>query len=339
MYAIAGMGVVLTYKTSGIFNFAHGAMGMLCTYIYFKMVEVWAVPAGAALALTLLLIAPLMGIVLERLLFRPLLGAPMVTKIIVTIGLLVTFEGVAQKAFGTRGKGVEGLLPTRGVSVAGVNVGLDQIAIILIGLAVALALGAVFRYTKLGTGMLATVDNRPLAGAVGVDTNVVSALAWAISTSMAALAGILLAPILFLDSIVLPLLVINAYSAAMLGALDSLPLTLGGGLLLGIAESMVVRYVPSGAVWTGLKPSLSFFFLAALLLLYRRRASEGATNETLVPREARRGHRVVAPGAARRLGIVVLAVVALVAPKLTSASWTVVVAGMPVFALLYLSLV
>lgn len=246
-YAIAASGLVVTYTTTGIFNFAHGAIGMIIAFCYWQITSsaAWDLPVPIGLVLCLLVIAPALGWLLDRLLMRRLAGASTITTIVATIGLLFALVSLADLIWpsGTGVRSVEKLFAGSTFEVVGVTVEYHDAVALAAAIAVAVGLRALLFGTRLGTAMRAVVDSRELAALNGADPNRVSSVAWMLGCSLAGLAGILLAPDLTLTSIALTLVVIQAYAVAMVGRLRSLPLTFLGALILAEVNSLF-DYIP-----------------------------------------------------------------------------------------------
>lgn len=238
VYAVAASGLVVTYTTSGIFNFAHGAVGMLAAFTYWQLRIDFGWPAPIALAVVLLVLAPVAGALVERVIMRGLDNAPEVTRLVVPVGLMVGFIGLAQVLWKSEGR----VFPRFFGDDATIDVPGDivltwhDIITMLVALAVAVSLTVFLKGTRTGISMRAVVDDRALARLNGARPDRSSMFSWAIGFSLAALAGVLIGPILFLNVFALTFLVINAYAAAMFGRLTSLPLTFIGGLVLGVLE-------------------------------------------------------------------------------------------------------
>lgn len=349
IYALSAFGLVLTYRASGIFNFAHGAVGMLFAFAFYQLIQggriglvafeydqTWNLPTGVALVVTVGVMAPAFGWMLDRLLFRRLRDAGEVVKIVATIGLLVALQGIAGVVWGA----ATTLTPTsifspRTFSAGDFRASLEQVASIGVTVALAVGLLAFLRYSPLGVRMRAVVDNADVAELTGVDSARVSGLSWAIGTSFAALSGILLAPFFgSLEPITLTFFVVAAAAAAVAGRLESFPLTLAGAYGIGIAQILVGRYA-SGEIARQLRPAIPFLVLFGLLFLpqWRRRPTDRWTVPPLPP-----VLRDLSPrDAAARVGIV--AAVALVAPFVVGEGWQVHLARVPAVALILLSLV
>lgn len=267
IYAVAASGLVVTYTASGIFNFAHGAIGMLMAFTYWELHVQQGVPTLPALVLVVFVAAPLLGAVIERTLMRNLQGASTATSLVVTVGLMVALIGVAQSIWPPEARQMPAFFGFDGFQFGGLFVTWHEVITISVALAVAVVLRLLLFTTRLGTAMRAVVDDRNLAALNGARPGRIGMFSWALGASLAAVSGIMLAPLLQLDALILTLLVINAYVAAMVGRLKSLPLTFVGALGLGLAQSYAVGYVRLEGVLGDLRPSLPTLLLFAVLLL------------------------------------------------------------------------
>ena len=270
IYALTASGLVVTYTTSGVFNFAHGAIGMVMAFAYWELTVQDHWPQWLALIVVLGVFAPLLGIFIERVLIRSLHGATVSTTLVVTLGLLLALLGLAQTRWDNK---TARILPQffAGHQVNlfgknGVNVTYHQLTMILVAVLVAGFLRLFLYRTRIGTAMRGVVDDPELAALNGADPGLVSATSWALGSMLAGVAGILLAPLVSLDAILLTLLVINGYAAAMVGRLKSLPLTFAGGIALGLAETFAIGKLPS-KIATPVRPVLPIIFLFVVLLV------------------------------------------------------------------------
>src|SRR3954470_3779467 len=244
IYALAASGVVVTYQTSGVFNFGHGAIGMIAAWTYWQFAIAWGWPTPLALIVVLLVIAPLFGAIIERVLIRPLHGASVDISIVVTLGLLLGLIGATQLIWDQkRIYTAPSFFPSAHLNVFGFRMNGNQIAVIVAAVSVAVALRLFFQRTRVGIAMRGVVDNPDLVAMAGGVPTRVQQLSWAMGCSLAALAGILLAANEQLTVGQLALLVTLGYAAAMVGQLRSLPLTVVGGLLLGLAGSFMQLYL------------------------------------------------------------------------------------------------
>src|SRR5580704_1866287 len=267
IYAVSASGLVVTYNTTGIFNFAHGAVGMVLAYLFWQLWQSWHWPALLALAVTLLVAAPILGAVLERVVMRPLYGVSTNIRLAVTLGLLLLLEGAAASIWSQSNVYI---LPEffagKQVSVGGVNLSYEQIITIAVAVAAALFLRLFFKRTRTGVAMRAVVDDPALASLAGAPSGRIASYAWMIGVMFAGVAGILIAPSSNMSILPLIELVIFGYAAAVVGRLHSLPLTFLGAMILGIGNSMVVGYGPSNYV-SQIQAALPMALLFIVLLL------------------------------------------------------------------------
>jgi branched-chain amino acid transport system permease protein len=223
----------------------------------------------------------------ERVLVRRLSAAPLEVSLTVTIGLLLALIGITNLVWPpTDVHRMQPFLLGKQVTVLGVVLTAHQLIIVCTALAVSLGLWAFLHLSRAGVTMRAVVDDRELAALTGASPTRVGALGWGLGSSLAALAGILLASQVQLDAITLTLLVVNGYAAAVVGRLSSLPLVFLGALLLGLAQSMAVGYVTLD--WLSqLQPVIPMAFLfMALLLLPQTRLRAGRPSTLAAPRVA-----------------------------------------------------
>src|SRR5438132_2347891 len=338
IFAVAASGLVVTYTASGVFNIAHGAIGMLMAFVYWQLRVGWHWPAPLALAMVLLVAAPLFGAGVERFLIRKVQGKSVVTSLVVTIGLMVGLIGVVQTVWKPETRVLQGFFGGNGFSVGSVFVTWHQAITVVVAIAIAVALRLFLFRTRTGVAMRAVVDDPNLAGLNGARPARRSSLSWALGSSLAALAGILIAPALQLAVLPLTLLVVDAYAAAMVGRLRNLPLTFAGALGLGLAESYAVGYLPNSlvrnsAVLQGLRLSIPTLMLfATLLLLPQAKLRAG---RAMVQRRS-----LTIPTLRRSLyaGLVLVVVVWVAAGALSAGNLSRLGAGLA-FALIMLSLV
>lgn len=286
VYAVGATGLVVTYATSGIFNIAHGAIGMLMAFTYWELRVNQDWPAPLALIVVVAVLAPVFGALIERTLMRTLRGSSVATSLVVTLGLMVGLIGVAQTLWDpTEARDLPGFFAPGGLQLGRVFVTWHEVITVFAGGAVALFLWLFLSRTRVGIAMRAVVDDRNLLGLAGARPDRVSQLSWAIGSCLAAVAGILLAPVLSLNVLVLTLLVVNAYAAAMVGRLRSLPLTFAGAMALGLVEAYVVGYVHLEGWLLGLRPALPTLFLfIALLAVPEARLRAGRLVRSVTPR-------------------------------------------------------
>jgi branched-chain amino acid transport system permease protein len=281
VFAIAASGLVVTYSTSGVFNFAHGALGMLCAYVYWDLRvndnHTWPLlPKGhwsapLALVFVLLVFAPLLGALLYRVVIRGLEGTSEIVKLVVPISVLLAAIGLANWVW--KPTEAHSIQPFFGadhkVTWFGVVLLWHDLTILFVAIVLAIALRLLLYRTRVGVSMRAVVDDRPLLELNGARPEQVSLVSWMIGVSLSALAGILITPFQggSLSSTLLTLLVINAFAAAMFGRLRNLPLTFVGAVVLGFATRMAFQkptgLMPKQFDWGG-----NFRLAVPMILLF-----------------------------------------------------------------------
>lgn len=313
-YAIAASGLVLTYSTTRVFNIGHGAIGMFFGFTYWDFSVRQGMPVWLSLALVLLVVAPLMGVFIERVIARGLGNAPIGVSLVVTVALLVALIGAATQIWPNEPRSLPYFFDdVDPITMGEVVITWHQVATILVSGAVAVLLWLLLARTRVGVAMRASVDNPELLRLYGGRPAVVASLAWAIGTSLGALAGILLTPVVGLQYYELTLLVISAYAAAMLGKLTNLPMTYVGAMALGLATSYVIGYsqkIPFADDIVGLPAVIPTVFLFAILVLLPQAPLRiGQVKGLVVPSVPTLGRSALSGGAL--LLVVVLAVAGL----------------------------
>jgi branched-chain amino acid transport system permease protein len=268
IYSVISSGLVLTYTTTGIFNFAHGAAGMLAAFAYWQLRFDWEWPAPIALVVVLGVLAPAFGLLLERVIMRGLVGTSEATKLVVSISLLVGMIGFANYVWEPgvsrpMGRFYQGRTIDLGVT----TITYHQAITIAVAILVAIALRFLLFRTRIGVAMRANVDDRSLALLNGARPDRVALYSWAIGSSLAAVGGILIAPNIALDPASLSLIIVNAYAAAIFGRLRSLPMTFLGAVVIGLTEGYLIGYLPKSQYLNGLRPAASVIILFLVLLL------------------------------------------------------------------------
>jgi branched-chain amino acid transport system permease protein len=244
VFAVAASGLVLTYTTTGVFNFAHGAIGMLGAFTFWQLHVDWGLPTWLAFVLVLVVIAPTFGVVLELGVWRPLRGTSDATQLVVSVALLAATLGLGQWIWEpTAAYPLDHFWGDSAVRIGDVNVRWHAVFTLLTAVVVALLLRVLLYRTRAGTTMRATVDDRALTMLNGARPDRSAMLAWAVGCSTAALSGILIAPDRGLQHGILTLLIVNAYAAAVLGRLRSLPLAFLGAVVLGLADAYGNGYI------------------------------------------------------------------------------------------------
>jgi branched-chain amino acid transport system permease protein len=307
IYAVSACGLVVTYSTTGIFNFAHGAIGCFLAFVYWELRVNRHWPTPLALFVVIFVFAPIIGVALDKVLMRRLRNASLVVQLMVTVGLMLAIMGVTLTIWKPT---VPRAIPHFFEGSAGVKVG-DVTATWhrIITLGVALAIAALLRFvlyrTRLGVAMRAVVDNRPLAGLTGARPGVVSGAAWALGCMTAAIAGILIAPETGMVVETLTLVVLTAFAAAAIAQLKSLPWAFAGGIIVGLASAFAGEFVAFKKDWSYAPDAIpALILLGALLFLPQAHLETGSLKLT------RRTERLTKPwealvGAVAMVGLVV----------------------------------
>ncbi len=352
--AITGLlavGLVGEYQASGVVNFAQGAMAMFCAYCFTELratgalvLPVVVLPhripiAGHGLATAPAMIITLvygaaLGLVVYLAIFRWLRRAPALARVVASIGLMLALQALAVIQFGSEARPSPRVLPTETVTILGATVGRDRLWLAGIALAAGLCLTALYRFTRFGVVTRAVAQNERAAALLGWWPVRCEAANWAIASTLAALAGMLAAPITSLNPGTLTLAVVPALAAALVARFSSFTVAAVAGLLIGVGQSLCVD---AATTWSwfpqhGMEQVLPFLVIAAVMLFRGDRLpARGETNDGRMPR-APLGRRPFLPVA---LFVPVTAVLLVV----THAGWRAAVIQSVVTACVCLSLV
>jgi branched-chain amino acid transport system permease protein len=293
IYGILATGLVVTYNTTGVFNFAQGAVGMVAAFSYWQLWQDWHWPFLLAIVVVVFIEAPLLAVVVEFVLFRRIHGATVERSLMVTLGLLVILLGVATifwsspdvirsvPSYFTQSDGT--ILSVHLFGSNGVTIQYQQIMFVVVAAVVAVGLGLFLRRFRLGVAMRAVVDDPQLVAMAGAKPYRMSQAGWVLGFMLAALAGVLLAPVIGQTGLTadqLTLLALNGFAAAVVGRLRSLPMTFVGAIALGLVTQYCVGYLP-GHINAGLASVLTevipvlFLFLVLLVIPAARIAPAG----------------------------------------------------------------
>ena len=246
IYALIALGFVLIYKATETVNFAQGELMMLGAFGGLILMKVagwsfWFAAPAAVVAMFLL------GMALERLVIRPIMGQPQFTIVMLTIGVGYTARGLVSMIpeIGTETHTLA--VPYKGevIHLGGAVISVEQVAVIGVTAVLCAALFVMFRYSKLGIAMQATSQNQLAAYYMGIPVRRINGLVWGLSAAVAALAGLLLAPITFVHAN-MGFIGLKAFPAAVVGGFGSLPGAIVGGLVIGLVEAFAGFYLPEG---------------------------------------------------------------------------------------------
>jgi len=349
VFGLLAVGLVLTYKASGVFNLAFGAQAFVSAAVFYDLRARHEVPLWLAFLVSVVVVGPLLGLILYRTLFRHLRTAPGIARLVTSLGLLVAIPEIVKLWFGqSPAYNPVGVHPDpdRIYRFGEFALDADQAATIVITLAAVGALTVLFRWSALGLRMRAVVESPRMAELNGVDAERVSTFAWMLSSLFAGLAGVLLAPLFAqVESNNFFILLIAAIAAAVFAGLSSITLALAGGLLLGILQQVLAGSLPTDSVLSsGLRPSLPFVVLLALLIfwpLIRRSRDEGdplAGVDPPPPAPAATERSVAMTNATRALAITVVVGGIAVALFGLNDFWLLLVTQSVIFSIIFLSI-
>jgi branched-chain amino acid transport system permease protein len=273
VYGLAAMGVVLTYKATGVFNFAYGAMAMFFAFTYWQLHDAWHMTAWLSMPVLLVVVAPAMGLLFERM-FRAFSGASAEIPMVVALAMLSVLQVAAVLVWGGEARQLQPVFPRSTFVLGGdLHVGWDQLGTLLVSLAMGASLWWLLRHTRFGTATRAVVDNGDLAEIIGVNSGGVRRGAWVVSSMFAAMVGVLLSPTQGLDVNQLVLVVIYAFAPAVVGFVYGMPWTFAGALGLGVFQSVLSKWSSSGTV-ADLEASIPYLALFVLLVVLGSRLKE-----------------------------------------------------------------
>ena len=263
IYAALALALVMIYEATDVVNFAQGEMAMFATYICWSMLNA-GMPYWVAFFATLAF-AFAGGVLIERVIIRPVENAPILTIVIVTIGLLVIFNSVAGWIYTYVQKPFPSPFPGEPLKFGEIVFGSHDLGQIAVTLVVLACIYVFFRYTPLGLAMRAAAQNPVSSRLVGIRVGWMLALGWGLAAMFGAVAGMMVAPVLFLDPNMMGGVQIYAFAAATLGGFTS-PLGAGvGGLIVGVLENLVGTYV--SFIGTELKLTVALALIIIVLLV------------------------------------------------------------------------
>jgi branched-chain amino acid transport system permease protein len=262
IYALVALGLVMLFKATEVFSFLHGEFLMLGAFFAYSLITFLNINYIIAFAISVIATGVL-GILVERLTIRPLIGQPVYSIIILTVGLGYVGRAIASMmpGWGTDTYGFKTPFADKYLRSGELVIAQDHFFIIVATVVLILALGLFFRYTKAGVAMRATSQNQLAAVYMGISVNRVFSLTWCISAALGGIAGILVSPITFVH-MNMGFFVIKAFPAAVLGGFSSVPGAIVGGIIIGVAESISGFYLPQG--W---KDITAWLILIVILLI------------------------------------------------------------------------
>ncbi len=262
LYSLASQGLIVIYRGSGVLNFAHGAIGMVGAYIEWEVKNEYGKPIWFAWLCGLLACA-IIGALTHLLIMRRLRRASPLARIVATLGVLIVLQAGAVLRYGSKITFVKSELPVTVLEPFGIIFSVDRL--VLVGIAAVLSLGlwVLYRYTKFGIATTAVAENQRAASAVGLSPDWIATANWALGSSLAGLAAILIAPIVQLQVATMTNLVLAALATALVASFRSFPVAFAAGMLIGIGQTELTRYVHT----PGISSSLPFAVIIIWMLL------------------------------------------------------------------------
>jgi branched-chain amino acid transport system permease protein len=263
IFASLALALVMIYRSMDVINFAQGSMAMFTTFIAWQLAQqglpIWAAFGGA-------LVASFVGAVaLQRVIIRPIERASQLTIVIVTLGLLITFNGLAGWIWGYEVKSFPTPFPSTPIQIAGISFSLQDLGVIGVSLASLLLIYLFFAKTKLGLAMRAAALYPDESRVLGIPHGWMLALGWGLASVIGSISGLMVAPIVFLDPNMMQGIVVYAFAAAVLGGIDSPIGAVVGGLILGVALNLLGTYVD--AIGTDLRLPVAFAVIVIVLVV------------------------------------------------------------------------
>ena len=260
IYALVALGFVLIYKATEVINFAQGEFMMIGAFVAYTLIALVKLPFLPALAFTLVFMF-FFGIFLDRVMFRPLVGEEAFALVMVTLGLSFTLRSVAGMIWTYDTFDFPFIFSEKPLVLGGLVISTIHLTIIVSSVILVFLLYLFFKFTDFGIAMQATSQNQLAAYLMGIGVKKVFLLTWAISSVIAAVAGILIAPISFLHAN-MGFIGLKAFPAAVLGGFGSIPGAIVGGLIIGLSENLAGAYLT-----TGFKNVFAYIILIIVLMI------------------------------------------------------------------------
>jgi len=258
--ALAALGFVLIYKSSDVINFAQGEFLLVGAYVTYGMIAQFGLIWPLGMVLTLLA-AVVLGVVVERLVLRPMIGEPIISVIMVTIGLSSLLRALVNTVWGTVPRAFPPFIPSKPVQILGATIGADRLWAIVIAIVLLGLFTLFFRRSREGIAMRAVADDQQAALSMGISVKKIFAWAWSIAAATAAIAGALVANIVGVSG-ELSRFGLHVFPVVILGGLDSIPGAILGGLIIGLLQTYTGGYIGQG-----LNQVIPFIVLILILMV------------------------------------------------------------------------
>jgi branched-chain amino acid transport system permease protein len=264
IYALIAIGFVIILKCSEAFNIAQGHFVLIGGYLGYTFLVTLSLPIWAALGLAIAT-AVVMGLLIERLTLRPLVGQPILATIMVTIALATILGGLATLIWGAEYKAYHGLLPTITLKVGAISIPSESLIGLIVSTATVVILMLFFRYTKIGLAMRATAEDLQVVQSVGIKATTVYAVSWVISSVVGVIGGILLGGVSGAN-MELAEVGLKAFAVVLLGGVNSIGGAIVGGIILGMLENVAAGYLDPLLPGGGLAKVFPFFVMIIVLI-------------------------------------------------------------------------
>jgi branched-chain amino acid transport system permease protein len=245
VYGLVALGFVLIFKSTDVFNFAQGDLLMVGGYLLFTMLATLTLPMIPAM-LAVLAAGAIIGVVLQTVVFRSMIGRPLLTVVMVTIALSLVIRSIVQIVYGPQERTLPTTLPNDSIELLGLRVSTLDLLVMAVTAACVLAFALFFRRSRLGLQMRATAESVEASVLSGIDANRVFLVAFGIGTATAALGGVLMGNLQVISP-QLSALGLLAFPAAVIGGLTSIPGSVVGGLIIGVIQQLATGYVSGAA--------------------------------------------------------------------------------------------
>jgi branched-chain amino acid transport system permease protein len=267
VYALVAIGFVLILKCSNVFNVAQGHFVMIGGYVGYTFLVTFGLPVWASLLLSIV-VAIIMGLLIERLALRPLVGQPVLAVVMMTLALATILEGVATLVWGGEYKAYHGVLPTVTVQLGELSIPPEMTIGLMVSIVAVVVLVLFFRYTKIGLAMRATAEDEQVVQSAGIRVTTVYALSWVIASVVGVIAGILLGGVSGV-MVEMNTVGLKALAVALLGGMDSIGGAIVAGITLGVLENVAAGYLdpllPAGGGLAHVFP----FIVIIIVLIFR----------------------------------------------------------------------
>ncbi len=266
LYGVVAMCFVLIYKSTQVVNFAQGEFLLIGAWVCWAFLVEYELPFWLGFSLTLVFMMAF-GVVLQVLVLRPMIGEPIISVIMLTIGLSITFQALMNWMFGVFAKPFPKVFESESVMILGLNVQTAYIMSMVISIIIMVGFYFFFKYSKMGLAMRATAFDQQVAQSLGISVKTVFAMAWAISAMVSALAGVVVGMVNGVSQ-ALAFFGIKVFPAVILGGLDSIVGAIVGGIAIGVLENMAqyfdYQYLHFGNLYT-----IAPFYVLVIILMIK----------------------------------------------------------------------